>query len=142
MTVPVERKSPNSFTEHVANVCVTAGKYLECSCTEPAKPFLNGNGQTTVCGVEKQEAGQVSGNAGDEDADKQREPLLLMHNMSNPPVVALSGTPISVTSGEGPSVLRTRQATDAWLPLQQSARNVAAPIPQTSARDVKGVPIS
>ncbi len=107
MTVSFERTSPHSFAEHVANICVTAAKYSECLCTEPAKPFLNGNVQTTVCGVEMQETDQFSGNAEDEDADKQREPLLLMHNMSNPSVVALSGTPISVTGGEGPSSSRS-----------------------------------
>ncbi len=79
---------------------------------------------------EDKETEQIGDNTEDVSADIRRE-----YNMSNPSVVALSGTPISVTSGEGLSVQRTCEAADAWVPLQEPARDVTALILHTSARD-------
>ncbi len=39
-------------------------------------------------------------------------------------VVALSGTPISMASEEGPSAPMARQAADAWVPLKEPTRDV------------------
>ncbi len=51
-----------------------------------------------------------------------------MHNMPNPSVVALSGTPV-------PSMPMTWQAAGAWISLQKLGRDIAAPILQISAGD-------
>ncbi len=59
----------------------------------------------------------VGGNLEDVDADIQSEPI--------PSGVALSGTPISMANGEGPSVPMTWQVADAWIQLQKSVRDVA-----------------
>ncbi len=49
--------------------------------------------------------------------------------------VALSGTPIPVTSEEGPSAPLTSQATDVWVPLKEPVRGITAPVPQAPARN-------
>ncbi len=82
-----------------------------------------------------QETKQIGDKTEVVDTDIRREALRLIHNIPNPSDAALSGTPISVTSGEGPSVPKTCQAADAWVPLQEPERDVAAPILLTSARD-------
>ncbi len=61
-----------------------------------------------------QETKLVGDNAEDVHTYIQREPLRLMHKMSNPYLIALLRTPVSVPSGEGPSVPITRQADGAW----------------------------
>ncbi len=40
-----------------------------------------------------------------------------------------------MTSEEGPSAPMTRQTTDVWVPLEQPARGIAAPILQARARN-------
>ncbi len=62
--------------------------------------------QEAMRGVVSQGTELVGGNLEDVDADIQSEPIHL-HIMPKPSGVALSGTPISVTSGEGPSVPMT-----------------------------------
>ncbi len=58
-----------------------------------------------------------------------------MHNLPKPSVAALSGTPITMTSGEGPSEPMAWQATDDWVPLQDPARDGVAPILQVYSED-------
>ncbi len=79
---------------------------------------LKTNTQKTVRGEVIQEAHLVGSKAGGLGADKQRGPIRLMHNIPNPSVVALWGTPISMTSGECPSVAMTCKVVDAWVALQ------------------------
>ncbi len=55
MSASVEQKSPSSFTECYANICVTDVKYSENSCTEPIKQFLEGNALETAHGAVIQE---------------------------------------------------------------------------------------
>ncbi len=62
-----------------------------------------------------QETEQEGDNPEDVDPDEQSERQLFMPYMLKPSVVSLSGTPIPVTSEEGPSAPMTRQATDAWV---------------------------
>ncbi len=91
--------------------------------SEPSTPFLGGNTH--------KETMLVTANAEDVDVDIHREPLRLMHNMPNPSVIALS-----LASGEGCTVPMTYQTEDVWVPLQEPARDIAAPILQTSVEDV------
>ncbi len=75
------------------------------------------NTQKTVRGEVIQEAHLVGNKAEGVGADHQRGLIRLMHNIPNPSVVALSGTPISMTSGECPSVAMTCKVVDAWVAL-------------------------
>ncbi len=74
-----------------------------------------------------QETEQDGANLEDVDPDEQSERQRFMPYMLKPSVVALSGTPIPVTSEEGPSAPVTRPATDVWVPLKEPARGIAAP---------------
>ncbi len=94
--------------------------------------LLELNTQETVHGAVIQETELVGDNAQGVDADIQCEPIRLMHNMPNPSVTALSGTPILMSNGEDPSVPMTRQATDTCAPLRGPASAVVAPIRQIS----------
>ncbi len=55
--------------------------------------------------------------------------------MLKPSVVALSVTPIPVTSVEGRSAPMTHQATDVWVPLNEPARSIAALVLQVPAKN-------
>ncbi len=93
-----------------------------------------GNTQETARGEAIQETDLLGDNAEDVDADLQRKPLCLMHKPN--PVFALSGTSVSVANGEGPSVPLTCHATGVSVPLQEPAKDIAAPILQISPREV------
>ncbi len=54
---------------------------------------------------------------------------------TGPSVAAFSRTHFSLTSKEGPSGPRTCQFADAWIPVQEPTREVAAPVLQLPARD-------
>ncbi len=103
MTILAELKSLNSVTGRNANICVTDAKYSDCSCTEPRQQPLEGNGQETVRGEVIQETDLVGDDAEDVDADLQREPKCLIHNMPD----HFDGTTTLMTSGEDPSVPMT-----------------------------------
>ncbi len=81
-----------------------------------------------------QETDLLGDNAEDVDADLQREPICLTHKPST--VFALSGTSVSVTNGEGLSVPMTCQLTGVSVPLQEPAKDIAAPILQISPIEV------
>ncbi len=135
MTVLAELKSPNSVTDRNANIRATDAKYSDCSCTDPRQQPLEENAQETVRGEVIQKIDLVGDYTEDVDTDLLRESMCLMHNMANHSVVALSGTPISMTSGEGPSMPMTWQTAGAWVPLQEPARDITVPILQISPRD-------